>query len=64
MIKSVILLSHKFFHAFSQILPYTDNMIEFGLDKKIIREVVFPKMTIYKMSDELINSIKAVIGNE
>lgn len=48
--------------AFSQILPYTDNMIEFGLDKKIIREVVFPKMTIYKMSDELINSIKAVIG--
>ena len=50
--------------AFSQILPYTDNMIEFGLDKKIIREVVFPKMTIYKMSDELINSIKAVIGNE
>jgi hypothetical protein len=50
--------------AFSQILPYTDNMIEFGLDKKIIREVVFPKMTIYKMSDELINSNKAVIGNE
>jgi hypothetical protein len=50
--------------AFSQILPYTDNMIEFGLDKKIIREVVFPKMTLYKMSDELINSIKAVIGNE
>ena len=50
--------------AFSQILPYTDNMIEFGLDKKIIREVVFPKMTIYKMSDELINSIKAIIGNE
>ena len=50
--------------AFSQILPYTDNMIEFGLDKKIIREVVFPKMTIYKMSDELINSIKAIIGND
>jgi len=50
--------------AFSQILPYTDNMIEFGLDKKIIREVVFPKMAMYKMSDELINSIKAVIGNE
>jgi len=50
--------------AFSQILPYADNMIEFGLDKKIIREVVYPKMTTYKMSDELINSIKAVIGND
>jgi len=50
--------------AFSQILPYADNMIEFGLDKKIIREVVYPKMITYKMSDELINSIKAVIGND
>ena len=50
--------------AFSQIIPYTDNMIEFGMDKKTIEEVIFPKMTIYKMSDELINSIKSVIGDK
>ena len=28
--------------AFSQILPYADNMIEFGMNKEIIMEVVFP----------------------
>lgn len=50
--------------AFSQIIPYTDNMIEFGMDKKTIEEVIFPKMTIYKMSNELINSIKSVIGDK
>ena len=50
--------------AFAQILPYADNMIEFGLDKEIIREVVFPKMTQYKMSNELIESIKAIINSK
>ena len=50
--------------AFSQILPYTDNMIEFGMDKKTIQEVIFPKMTIFKMNDELINSIKSIIGDK
>ena len=47
--------------AFSQIVPYTDNMKEFGLDKEIIKQVVFPKMEKYKMSDELIESIKGII---
>ena len=42
--------------AFSQIVPYTDNMKEFGLDKEIIKQVVFPRMEKYKMSDELIES--------
>jgi len=50
--------------AFSQILPYTDNMIEFGLDKEIIKEVVFPKMAEYKMSNELIESIKSILNNK
>ena len=50
--------------AFAQILPYTDNMIEFGLDKETIKEVVFPKMTEYKMSNELIESIKSILNNK
>ena len=50
--------------AFSQILPYADNMIEFGLDKKIIQEVIFPKMDEFKMSKELIESIKAIINGK
>ena len=47
--------------AFAQIVPYTDNMKEFGLDKEIIKQVVFPRMEKYKMSDELIESIKGII---
>ena len=50
--------------AFAQIIPYADNMIEFGMDKKTIQEIIFPKMTIYKMSDKLINSIKSIIGDK
>ena len=49
--------------AFSQILPYADNMIEFGMDKKDIQEVIFPKFSIFKMNNQLINSIKSVIGD-
>ena len=47
--------------AFSQIIPYTYNMKEFGLDKEIIKQVVFPRMEKYKMSNELIESIKGII---
>ena len=50
--------------AFSQILPYADNMIEFGMDKEIIMEVVFPKMEQYKMSNELIESIKSIVNSK
>ena len=50
--------------AFSQILPYADNMIEFGLDKDTIMEVVSPKMKLFKMSDELIITIKSIINSK
>ena len=50
--------------AFSQILPYADNMIEFGMNKEIIMEVVFPKMIQYKMSNELIESIKSIVNSK
>lgn len=48
--------------AFAQIAPYTDNMKEFGLDKEVIREVVFPKMEKYKMTEELIETVKGIIN--
>ena len=47
--------------AFAQIVPYADNIKEFGLDKEIIKQVVFPKMEKYKMSNESIESIKGII---
>ena len=50
--------------AFSQILPYADNMIEFGLDKDTIMEVVSPKMKQFKMSDELIASITSIVNSK
>ena len=50
--------------AFSQILPYADNMIEFGMDKETIMEVVSPKMVQYKMSNELIESIKSIVNSK
>ena len=49
--------------AFAQIVPYTDNMREFGLDKETIKELVFPKMEKYKMNKELIQQVKDVIDN-
>ena len=45
-------------------MPYADNMIEFGLDKDIIMEVVFPKMIRYKMSNELIETIKSIASSK
>jgi hypothetical protein len=50
--------------AFSQILPYADNMIEFGLDKDTIMEVISPKMKQFKMSDELIESITSIVNSK
>ena len=50
--------------AFAQILPYADNMIEFGLDKDIIMEVVFPKMVQYKTSNELNESFKSIVNSK
>ena len=49
--------------AFSQIVTYTDNMKEFGLDNETIEKVVFPVMERYKIDNESIESIKAIINN-
>lgn len=50
--------------AFAQIIPYADNMSEFGLDKKTIQEIIFPIMNKYKINQESIELIKSVINNK
>ena len=50
--------------AFSQILPYADNMLDFGLDKETINEIIFPIINTYKINEESIEAIKAVINNK
>ena len=50
--------------AFSQILPYADNMLDFGLDKETIKEIIFPIINTYKINAESIEAIKAVINNK
>ena len=50
--------------AFTQILPYADNMVGFGLDKQMIQEVIFPQLDKYNMSNELIESVKAVLNDK
>ena len=50
--------------TFAIILPYADNMIEFGMDKETIQEIIYPKMTQYKMSKELMESIKSIVNSK
>ena len=49
--------------AFAQIVPYADYMKEFGVDKEIIKEDIFPKMEQYQMNNESYESVKALINN-
>ena len=50
--------------VFSQIVPYVHNMKAFEIDKEIIKEIVILKMEKYKMSNELIESVKGVTYND
>ena len=38
--------------VFAQLIPLADNMIEFGLDKEVIKELINPKIEYYKLSEE------------
>ena len=50
--------------AFSQILPYADNMYEFGLEKKVIFDLILPIMNKFQLNEELIETVKNVINNK
>ena len=46
---------------FSQLLSSIDNMFDFGLDENLIKEIIEPKITYYKISDNLKDTINDVI---
>ena len=48
--------------AFTQILPQASNMKDFGIDKDIINQVIFPRMEKYKVQEESKESIKGIIN--
>ena len=50
--------------VFSQLLTLIDNMYEFDLDSKDIQEILGPKMTYYKIKDDLKNTINEVINSK
>ena len=47
--------------VFSQILTLIDNMFEFELDPKIIKEILIPKIIAYKLNDEFKETINDII---
>ena len=50
--------------AFAQILPFADNMFEFGVDKETIKEIIFPKISLYKINNESIETIKSLLDKK
>ena len=47
--------------VFAQLIPITDNMIDFGLDINIVESIILPFMKRYKFSPELQESITSII---
>ena len=47
--------------VFAQILTLIDNMFEFDLDSDIIKEVLNPKITYYKLNNEFRETINDII---
>lgn len=47
--------------VFSQLVPISDNMIDFGLDRKTIKEIIKPIIKHYNMNEQSINVIDDII---
>ena len=48
--------------VFAQLVPITNNMIEFGLDVNIAEEIILPLIEKYKISPELSEAVLATIN--
>ena len=48
--------------VFAQLLPMTDNMIEFGLDINIVEQIILPIIKQYKISPEYSEVVISVIN--
>ena len=49
---------------FAKSLSLIDNMVEFGLEKETIKEIIDPKIEQYKLADDLKTTIYTVIQNK
>ena len=47
--------------VFAQLVPITNNMIEFGVDVEIIENIILPKISKYKIRPELAEVVYSVI---
>ena len=50
--------------VFSQIVPITNNMIDFGLDINIVESIIQPIIERYNISKELAGTVISVINEE
>ena len=48
--------------AFGQIMTLCNNMLEFGIDKNEIYEIIEPKIKYYNLDENSISGIKCVLG--
>ena len=48
--------------AFGQIISFNENMREFGLDKELIYQVIYPKVEKYRMTKEYVEQVKEIIN--
>ena len=48
--------------VFAQLIPLTDNMIEFGLDINIVEEIILPIIKEYKISPEFAEAVTSTIN--
>ena len=50
--------------VFAQLVPITDNMIEFGLNINIVEEIILPLIKKYKISPEFSEVVISAINNK
>ena len=48
--------------VFAQLVPMTDNMIEFGLDINLVEQIILPLIQQYKISPEFSEVVISVIN--
>ena len=50
--------------VFAQLVPISDNMIEFGVNRKVIKEIIKPIIKHYNMNEQSITIIDDVIHKD
>ena len=50
--------------AFANILPFCDNMVDFGMNKEILIHIIQPIYEEYNMTQEMKETINGVISSK